>query len=100
MCQNDDKRELLERAAHEIDRIDIRDSVNVPKQYVDQVCLIKKVLSLPKNVHVLKNVTHSKYVIQNFTEDEADNLVQMIFELESNLNPHKMFNNRNTHILE
>lgn len=102
LCQGDDKRELLKKAAHEIDKIDteIMMGRKIPVKYIEQVCHIKKMLSLPKNVHVLKNTPHSNLVVQNLTEEEADNLVSMIFELESKLNPNNFINNRHLHIWE
>lgn len=102
MCHGNDKRELLKKAAHEIDTIDpvYMKGRNIPQKYIDQVCRIKEMLSLPKNVCILKNVPASTFVIQNLTEEEADNLVRMIFELESKLNPNHFLNNRHLHILE
>lgn len=102
LCHGDDKRELLKKAAHEIDTIDtVHMKVrNIPQKYIEQVRRIKEMLSLPKNVCILKNVPISSFVIQNLTEEEADNLVRMIFELESNLNPNNFFSNRHLHILE
>lgn len=102
LCQGDDKRELLKKAAREIDKID---TVNmkgrkIPEKYIEQVRRIKEMLSLPKNVHVLKNTPHSNFVVQNLTEEEADNLVSMIFELESKLNPNNFISNRHLHSLE
>lgn len=91
LCQSDNKRELLERAALEIERIDI---VNVPYKYAEQIQRIKDSLSLPKNVHVLSNITHARYVIRTLSDDEADNLMYMIFELEARLNPNNFAKNK------
>jgi hypothetical protein len=102
LCHGNDKRELLKKAAHEIDTIDpvYMKGRNIPQKYIEQVCRIKEILSLPQNVCILKNVPVSNFVIQNLTEEEADNLVRMIFELESNLNPNNFLGDSHLHILE